>query len=80
MRCLLPLALPQERAGLLAALFVESYLAFSLPAMGAGFLSQKIGLVATTEIFLLAVFVLIVGALVATHLFLRKTPLGAAGA
>ena len=80
LRCLLPLALPQERAGLLAALFVESYLAFSLPAMGAGFLSQKIGLVATTEIFLLAVFVLIVGALVATHLFLRKTPLGAAGA
>eukprot|EP01037_Dinobryon_pediforme_P022114 gene22114-23164_t len=80
LRCLLPLALPQERAGLLAALFVESYLAFSLPAMGAGFLSQKIGLVATTEIFVLAVFVLILFALVATHLFLRKTPLGTAGA
>lgn len=80
LRCLLPLARPQERAGLLAALFVESYLAFSLPAVGAGFLSQRIGLVATTEIFAVALIVLALVALVATRLFLRKMPAAAAGA
>ncbi|WP_417770902.1 MFS transporter [Stappia sp.] len=50
-RALLPLAAPEERAELLAAFYVECYLAFSLPAIAAGFLVRNLGFVATAEIF-----------------------------
>jgi len=50
-RTLLPLAAPHQRAGLLSAFYVESYLAFSLPAVAVGFLVPLLGLTASTYIF-----------------------------
>lgn len=44
---LAPLAGPQERAELFAAMYVVSYLAFSVPAMSAGLLIAPFGLLAT---------------------------------
>ncbi|RSZ41273.1 MULTISPECIES: MFS transporter [unclassified Variovorax] len=46
---LAPLAQSHERGELFAAIFVVSYLAFSLPAMLAGFLVAPVGLLTTTE-------------------------------
>lgn len=46
---LAPLAQPHERGELFAAIFVVSYLAFSLPAMLAGFLVAPLGLLATVQ-------------------------------
>jgi MFS family permease len=48
MRTLLPLVAPGERAGLLATFYVESYLAFSLPAILTGFAAPRFGLLVTT--------------------------------
>jgi len=48
-RSLVPLALAHERAGLMAAYYVLSYLAFCLPAMLAGHFSHLCGLVLTTD-------------------------------
>jgi MFS family permease len=47
LRVLLPLAANHERAGLLSAYFVESYLVFALPAIAAGLAAPRFGLVAT---------------------------------
>ncbi len=47
-RSVMPLAHAHERAGLMATFYVLSYLAFCLPAMGAGFLVRDLGLVPTT--------------------------------
>jgi MFS family permease len=47
LRVLLPLASAHERAGLLSAYFVESYLAFALAAIAAGLAAPRFGLVAT---------------------------------
>ena len=47
-RRLVPLALPHERAGLMSSFFVMSYLAFSVPAIGAGLAVGWFGLHATT--------------------------------
>jgi len=44
LRALLPTAEPHQRAGLLAAFYLQSYLAFSLPAVAAGLLVPRIGL------------------------------------
>jgi len=46
---LAPLAQSHERGELFAAIFVVSYLAFSLPAMLAGFLVAPLGLLTTVE-------------------------------
>ncbi len=46
-RCLVPMASAQDRAGLMASFFVLSYLAFSLPAIAAGLLAGLYGLHAT---------------------------------
>lgn len=48
---LLPLAKPDERAGLLSAFYVESYLAFSLPAILAGYLVKTYGYGPTADIY-----------------------------
>jgi MFS family permease len=48
-RSLVPLALPHERAGLMSAYYVLSYLAFCLPSLLAGSLTRIFGLVATTD-------------------------------
>jgi MFS family permease len=60
---------PGHRAGLLAAVFVVGYLAFSLPAIAAGIAVGAIGLTRTTEIYGAAVVVL---ALVAVAALLRS--------
>jgi MFS family permease len=44
LRSLLPTAHPDQRAGLLSAFYVQSYLAFSLPAVAAGLSVPLIGL------------------------------------
>ena len=49
---------PGHRAGLLAAVFVVGYLAFSLPAIAAGIAAGAAGLTRTTEVYGAAVVVL----------------------
>jgi len=51
-RTVMPLVLPEERAGLMAAFFVESYLAFSVPAILAGYFVGKIGLMNSANIYM----------------------------
>jgi len=58
MRSLLPLAEPGERAGLLAAFYIESYLAFSLPVIAAGLAAPRLGLPTTTYVFGAAIMLL----------------------
>lgn len=70
-RSLVPLALPHERAGLMAAYYVLSYLAFCLPAMLAGHFSHLYGLVLTTDGYGAVLIILAVAALL---LSLRAAP------
>lgn len=49
LRSVLPLAEAHERAGLMAAFYVLSYLAFSLPAIAAGIMAHAVGLRPTTD-------------------------------
>ncbi|MGX8941852.1 MFS transporter [Symbiopectobacterium sp. Eva_TO] len=51
LRSVLPLAKPHERAGLTAVFYIESYLANSVPAIIAGYLTQHLGLIDTTYIY-----------------------------
>lgn len=62
-RSLVPLALPHERAGLMSAFYVLSYLAFCLPALLAGHFTHSLGLLATTDVYGAVLIVLAVGAL-----------------
>jgi hypothetical protein len=64
-RSLVPLALPHERAGLMSAFYVLSYLAFCLPSLLAGNLTRTFGLVATTDGYGAVLIALSVGALLA---------------
>jgi len=61
-RSLVPLALSHERAGLMSAFYVLSYLAFCLPSLLAGNLTRTFGLVATTDGYGTVLIVLSVGA------------------
>lgn len=70
-RSLVPLALAHERAGLMAAYYLLSYLAFCLPAMLAGHFSQLYGLVLTTDGYGAVLIILAVAALL---LSLRAAP------
>ncbi|MDF3203246.1 MFS transporter [Pseudomonas sp. 1912-s] len=65
LRSVLPLALPHERAGLMSAFYVLSYLAFCVPSLLAGNLTRSFGLIATTDGYGVALIVLALGALVA---------------
>lgn len=67
LRIVLPLAHSDDRAGLLSAFFVQSYLAFALPAIGAGLLARDIGLAQTAYIFGAGVMVLATISLVAAR-------------
>jgi MFS family permease len=58
LRMLLPLAHAHERAGLLSAFYVLSYLAFCVPALMAGFSARHLGLITTTNIYGSVVIVL----------------------
>jgi hypothetical protein len=53
---------PGERAGLLSAVFVVGYVAFSVPAIAAGTAAGSLGLARTTEIYGAAVIVLALSA------------------
>ncbi|MGE7413307.1 MFS transporter [Methylobacterium tarhaniae] len=61
---IMPHAEPDERAGLLAAFYVQSYLAFSLPAVGAGFLAHALGYAATADLYAGAILLVSLGGLV----------------
>lgn len=76
-RSLVPLALPHERAGLMSAFYVLSYLAFCLPSLLAGNLTRTFGLVATTDGYGTVLIVLCVGAWLA---LMRQRSLKACGA
>jgi len=58
MRTVLPLAQTDERAELLAAFYVEGYLAFSLPAVLTGFMVPTVGLTVAAYAFGAAVIVM----------------------
>jgi MFS family permease len=68
LRSVLPLAEPHERAGLMAALYVLSYLAFSIPAIIAGTMAHVVGLRLTTDIYGLTLVVLAALTLLASGL------------
>ena len=63
-RSVVPLALPHERAGLMSAFYVLSYLAFCLPSLLAGNLTRSFGLIATTDGYGAVLIVLALGALI----------------
>ncbi|MGY2189923.1 Multidrug resistance protein MdtL [compost metagenome] len=64
-RSLVPLALPHERAGLMSAYYVLSYLAFCLPSLLAGNLTHIFGLVTTTDGYGAVLIILSLSALIA---------------
>lgn len=63
LRSVVPLALPHERAGLMSAFYVLSYLAFCLPSLLAGNLIRSFGLIATTNGYGVVLIVLSLSAL-----------------
>ena len=67
-RTVIPLAAAGERAGLLSAYFVQSYLAFSLPAILAGMAAPHLGLAATSYAYGVAVILLTLASLAARPL------------
>jgi MFS family permease len=66
LRLLLPLAHPHERAGVISAAYLVSYLALGAPAVGAGLLVDHIGLLTTTRDYTVFVMGLAAVALAAT--------------
>jgi predicted MFS family arabinose efflux permease len=69
---------PGHRAGLLAAVFVVGYLAFSLPAIAAGLAVPAIGLARATEIYGGVVIVLALVAVASVTLRARRSRRSAA--
>ncbi|WP_170317827.1 MFS transporter [Paroceanicella profunda] len=69
---LLPLVGPQDRAELLSIFYVECYLSMSVPAIAAGALASRIGIVATVEIFALVSGVMAGGGFLALWLGARR--------
>ncbi|SON54177.1 multidrug resistance protein D [Hartmannibacter diazotrophicus] len=76
LRTLLPLAGEHERAGLLAAYFVESYLFFAIPAIGAGILAPVFGLVPTAFLYGGVLIALSMLSLLAGRVSPSASPLG----
>ena len=70
-RMVLPLAAANERAGLLAAFYVESYLAFALPAVIVGLVAPTFGLALSTYVYGAAIVLLAVTSLIALGLARR---------
>ncbi|WLI31273.1 MFS transporter [Pseudomonas rhodesiae] len=64
-RSVVPLAEPHERAGLMSAFYVLSYLAFCIPSLLAGTLTRTFGLIATTDGYGASLIVLALSALMA---------------
>ncbi|KAF1010150.1 MAG: Multidrug resistance protein MdtL [Pseudomonas fluorescens] len=65
LRSVVPLALPHERAGLMSAFYVLSYLAFCVPSLLAGNLTRSLGLIVTTDGYGAVLIMLALGALIA---------------
>jgi hypothetical protein len=66
-RTVLPLATAAERAGLLSTLYVECYLAFSLPAVLAGLLAPVLGLPLSADIYGTVIILLAMTSLIAAR-------------
>ncbi|MUN62384.1 MFS transporter [Kocuria sediminis] len=79
LRTLLPQAAPRERAGLLSAIYVVSYLANSIPAVAAGALAGRVGLVPTAVGYSGMVLVLALVVLAGQAVRARSARRGAAG-
>ncbi|MHC1479861.1 MFS transporter [Frateuria aurantia] len=62
-RNVLPRAEPHQRSQLMGVFYLESYLAFSLPAMLLGFVAQRQGLLPAMHLYTDAIIVLLVGAI-----------------
>jgi MFS family permease len=62
-RSVMPLAEPHERAGLMAAFYIESYLANALPVVIAGYYVQRVGLLNAADVFGIAIIVLALAAM-----------------
>jgi hypothetical protein len=71
LRSLLPTAHPHERAGLLSAFYLQSYLAFALPAVAAGLAVPVIGLSVVAYLYGAAVILLTVISLIAALMWER---------
>ena len=74
-RTLVVLAAPDDRAGLIAAIFTVGYLAFSVPALIAGAATSRYGLHNTALVYSVAIVVLVAVA-AASLLFRRGGPAG----
>src|SRR6202163_818029 len=66
LRALLPTAAPDQRAGLLSAFYVQSYLAFSLPAVAAGLSVPLIGLSTAANLYGGVIILLAVTSMIAS--------------
>jgi hypothetical protein len=66
LRALLPTAGPHERAGLLSAFYLQSYLSFALPAVAAGIAVPLIGLSTAAYIYGAAIILLAVTSMIAS--------------
>jgi MFS family permease len=75
MRSVMPLAAPAERAALLAAIYVESYIAFGVPAIAVGLAVPVVGLPTASYFYGGGVIVLAAVSLVATLIGLRRAVL-----
>jgi MFS family permease len=64
LRIVLPLAKTDERAGLLAALYVEGYLSFSLPAVLTGLAVPVFGLTAAADVYGAAVILMALASMI----------------
>jgi hypothetical protein len=71
---------PGRRAGLLAAVFTCSYLAFSLPAIAAGVATAAIGLERTTVVYSAAVIALTLASVVGITVDRRRSAAAAPAA
>jgi hypothetical protein len=71
LRSLLPTAHAHERAGLLSAFYLQSYLAFALPAVAAGLAVPVIGLSVVAYLYGAAVILLTVISLIAALMWER---------
>ena len=70
---IVPLAQVDERAGLLSAFYIQSYLAFSVPAIVAGVLAKTYSYAATADIFGSAIILAALGGLLGLRVDRRQT-------
>ena len=78
-RSLSQLAAPHERAGLISAIYVVSYLAFSVPALVAGLVITDAGLRRTSLVYSLVVAAVVAGTLAYEHAAVRRRASAARG-